>query len=252
MLGKLYLPGQGECGAVPVCPLGELGGLGYDVRDVHDAFRKASGETDYPAFWNHDTRRVTKVQQAANQWLQALGKPKPGRKLRGAAHIWERAGRLLIAERLRFNTMRLAAARLEQNVLSNVWWSFVPAREPGAAAVEKCLALWLNSTLGFIMLMGHREETEGAWNKFKKPVLKQLPVLDPRELSAGQRAALVRAYDQLATRDLLPFPYLETDEVRAAVDAAIADALDLPDLAGLRRSLSREPVICLNSTRLLS
>ena len=251
MRGQLYLPGEGAHGTVAICPLGELGTLGYDRRDVHDAFRLATGETDFPTFWGHNGKQVTTLQQTARRWLQARSKAKAGRQLRSATQLWKKAGRLLIVERLRLNTMRLAAVRLDRKVLSNVWWTF--ALERGLdAAVEKCLALWLNSTLGLLTMMGHREDTEGAWIQFKKPILRQMPVLDPRTLSADQLAALAGAYDDLAKRHLLPFPHLEADEVRAAMDTALSSTLGLPDLAGLRQSLAREPVISLTSARLLS
>ena len=48
-----------------------------------------------------------------------------------------------------------------------------PALESHAEEDEaaKALALWLNSTLGFIMFLGYREETHGAFVQFKKPLL---------------------------------------------------------------------------------
>jgi len=52
--GKLYLPGQGTFPAgdskLPLCPLGELGELGFDCRDIHDGFTVAQSRTAFPAF----------------------------------------------------------------------------------------------------------------------------------------------------------------------------------------------------------
>jgi len=107
---------------------------------------------------------------------------------------------------------------------------------------EKALTLWLNSTLGLLILHANREETEGAWVDFKKPTLFALPVLDLRALSAEQLKQLAAAYDRVAEKELQPIPQMATDAVRAEIDASIARALHLPDFAVLREMLAKEPV----------
>jgi len=128
-------------------------------------------------------------------------------------------------------------------VLSNVWWP-VKLYNPGQEQV-KGLALWLNSTLGLLILLGNREETRGAWMDFKKPVLASMPVLDVNSLSVAQLRALAQAYDYLCSQELLPFPHMDRDPVRRQIDQAISQALGLPDLSVLREMLAREPVVCL-------
>ena len=59
---------------------------------------------------------------------------------------------------------------------------------------QKALVLWLNSTLGLLLLLAHREETEGAWIDFKKPILAKLPVLDIGPLSNDQLDELSDTY----------------------------------------------------------
>ncbi|MFW6112530.1 MAG: hypothetical protein ACOC6S_03060 [Chloroflexota bacterium] len=159
--------------------------------------------------------------------------------------LWPKAGRVLLAERLRLNTQRLAAVLTEMHVLSNVWWPVRLLKENDV--YEKALILWLNSTPGIILLLAHREETQGAWIDFKKPVLSEMPVLDVPTLNADQLKRLVDAYDALSEKPLLPFPKMATDPVREAVDAAISEALDLPDLSVLRTLLAQEPVVCLQA-----
>lgn len=87
--------------------------------------------------------------------------------------------------------------------------------------------------------------------KFKKPVLEQMPVLDVRNISDRARKRLAQAFDQLAGESLLPFPEMENDATRAAMDQAVADALGLPDFSILRELLVREPIICLSLDHLL-
>lgn len=259
--GTVSLPGVGPVGKLPLCRLEQIGTLGPDRRDIHDGFRLAKTKTAYPAFWSHDASAMTSIAQAANQYLSPLHKASAGRPLRKVTLLWPRAGRVLLAERSRLNTQRLVAVRLDAPVLSNVWWplSLIPLdpdrdrEQPtsrgeiaaGLIPYEKALALWLNSTLGLLMLLAHREETEGAWVDFKKPVLLGMPVLDVRALAADQMKTLSNAYDSVGSQSLLPFPEMARDPVRQANDAAVSKATGLPDLSLLRSLLAREPVICL-------
>lgn len=241
--GRLFLPGHGAVGNLPFCALGQLGSLGPDARDIHDGFRVVKGKTAYAAFWSHDASLVTAVAQSPNRYLSPLGRAKAGRPLRDVTLLWPKAGRIMLAERLRLNTQRLAAVRLEKEALSNSWWPFKLAEESGEA--EKALSLWLNCTIGLLLLLSHRLETEGAWIKFKKPVLEGMPVLDIRALPPAQKQSLSDAYDRLCQSPLLPFPEMAQDPTRAEIDAAIQQALGLPDFTILRELLAQEPVVCL-------
>lgn len=241
--GRLFLPGTGEAGNISLCPLGQLGALGPDARDIHDGFRLAAGRTAYPTFWSHDTATMTTLAQSPNRYLSPLHRAKAGRHLRRASDLWPKAGRLLVAERQRLNTQRLASVRVGTPVLSNVWWPLALHQVTDEA--EKALTLWLNSTLGLLLLWAHRGETQGAWVKFKKPVLSAMPVLDARALTPAQKQRLVNAYDGLCQQTLLPFPQMAQDPTRRAIDEAIAQALGLPDFTTLRELLAREPVVCL-------
>lgn len=240
--GKVWLPGKGAVASLPLCPLGRLGGLGPDVRDIWDGFEEARAETPYPAFWSHDANAVTCMAQDPNRYLAPLHEARPGRPLRRAEHLWPKAGRLLVAERLWLKTQRLVSVRCSESVLSNVWWPVYGL----APEEEKALALWLNSTPGLLLLIAHREETRGAWNKFKKPVLSAMPVLDVRCLRQNQRELLSEAYDELASEPLLPFPQMAEDSARRRIDEAVQEALGLPDVAPLREMLAREPIVSLH------
>jgi hypothetical protein len=244
--GKLWLPGIKGQHQLLFCTLGDLGKLGPDARDIHDGFAFSDGKTIYPAFLDHRASIVTTIRQNPNGYLTPLGLPKPGRPLRKLEHLWPLAGTILLAERLRLNTQRLAAVSLSEPVLSNMWWTFSSREDALSVEKRKGLVLWLNSSLAFLILLVNREETQGAWGKFKKPVLEAMPVLDVASLTKKQVKKLAAAYDEIATQRLEPFPYMATDKARAAIDAAIADALGLPDFSVLRALLAQEPVVCLN------
>lgn len=109
----------------------------------------------------------------------------------------------------------------------------------------KILILWFNSTLGILHLLAKRQETEGAWIDFKKPVLSNLPVLDLAALTEEQVTFLAESFDEVSHEVIQPFPRMADDPVRSRIDAAISEALRLPDYSILRKLLAQEPVVCL-------
>jgi hypothetical protein len=242
---RVWLPGEGIVGEFTTCALHELGTLGPDRRDIHDGFRLATRTTTYPTLWGHDATDVVTLEQEPNKYLSPLSRPHPGRHLRRVEQLWPLAGRLMIAERMRLNTSRLAAVWLRKPALSNTWWSFACSSKRTAIRFEKGLALWLNSSLGLLSLLSNRAETEGAWVDFKKPVLEQIQVPDLRALAPKRIETLASAFDELSDKGLSPLPEMEADAWRIEIDKSVATALGLPDFSVLRTLLAREPVVCL-------
>lgn len=240
--GYFQLPGSFSAVAVPTCRLEELGELGPDGRDIHDGFTRVLNPTSYATLWNHNSSAITSLAVSPNAYLSPRSTPPPGRPKRPAYLLWPRAARLLIGVRLRFNTHRLVAVRSNRESLSNVWYPF--KFFTNSEDSEKVLALWLNSSIGILILSGHRVPTEGPWAQFKKPTLNKLPTLDVRALSESQLRVLVRVFDEIATDTLRPLCEMDEDPRRQVIDRSIEIALGLPSLAPLRELLSREPVIC--------
>jgi len=245
MQGRLWLPGFGIQGTISLAPLSTFGSLGPDGRDIHDGFHLSKSKTAYPAFWGTDSQIITTLSQEPNAYLSPLPQAKKGRPLRHVEDIWPLAGKILLGARLWLFTRRLWAARIIKPVLSNVWWPFSFKESYNSDVFEKTFALWCNSTLALLILLALRQETRGAWIQFKKPILSGLPVLDLSKIPNKQLKILATAYDELANKPLLTFPKIDVDPVRAKIDAAISEALELPDFSILRELLAREPVICL-------
>jgi len=243
--GRLWLPGFGDQGQFPLAPLNTFGSLGPDGRDIHDGFRLSKTETAYAAFWGTDNQAILTIAQESNAYLSPMHRAKKGRPLRRVEALWPLSGKILLGARLRLNTRRLWAVKLANPVLSNVWWPLSLKKEYDNEKCEKAFSLWFNSTLALLILLSMRQETEGAWVQFKKPILENLPVLDLSNMSEDQLDILVAAYDELADKPLLTFPEMATDPVRARIDAAVSKALGLPDFSILRRLLAQEPVVCL-------
>jgi hypothetical protein len=236
--GELALPGQPETHAVPICALSELGSLGPDVRRLADGYR-FSRETwsPYPAFWDHKHDQVVKLTQEPNGFLLAREDSPRGPDY--GAHLWERAGNILLAERLRSNTHKVVALRFSKQVLGNTWWSLAP--RDLSAHQQRALVLWLNSSLSILLLYANRVITHGAWFKMKQPAWASMPVLDVRNLDVARTNALASAYRSLATHELLSLSRLDVDETRKAIDAALSETLGLPNLGPIRELLAREP-----------
>jgi hypothetical protein len=150
------------------------------------------------------------------------------------------------------NSRAVTAVRFTHKALADVWWPFVFSGGKNVEQLEKALVVWLNSTPALVLLLGHREETRGAWIQFKKPALERLPVLDVISLNPTVLAKLASLFDKVADRKILPFPQMADDPVRAEIDAEISLSLNLPPLDGLRELLSREPIFGLSMKGLVS
>jgi hypothetical protein len=239
---SLVLPGKSRKHSIPLCRLDELGTLGYDVRDIVDAFevdRTTKKWTPYPAFWDHDATKVLQIEQKPNAFLTARTKAIPGRKLKDAKAVWGKAGSVLLVSRLWPITHKVLATGFGKKALGNTWWAF---DDSGLSEKQrKALLLWLNSTLGLLLYFGRRAITRSAWMQMKKPAWAGMSVLDVKKLSSKQLNALAKTYDKVATKSLLPLAQLDQDKTRIKIDEALCAALTLPSLTPIRELLTREP-----------
>ena len=228
--------------SIPLCRLDALGRLGYDVRDITDAFevdRTASQWTPYPGFWDHDADRVVQISQAPNAFLIARTESLKGRKLKSATAVWGKAGKVLLVSRLRTNTHKVLATGFDKKVLGNTWWAFDD--DSLSDTQRKALLLWLNSTLGLLMYFGCRAITQGAWMQMKKPAWLSMPVLNVRDLNQDQSEDLLATYDLVSKETFRPLAQLDSDPVRIQIDETLCKTLSLPSLNPIRELLVREP-----------
>ena len=237
--GQVWVPGQPGAAPVPLCRIDQLGQVGPDRRRLVDGFERTKSITAYPLVEGHDTEQRTSLRCSPDSYLSPLPKPRGGQRPGYGQHLWQQASRLLVAERLRLTTVRVVAMRSETNVLSNVWW---PVRVDDEA-IEKALAVWLNSSLGLLTIVAQRTSTEGGWVALKKADLQQLPILDHRRLAPSQRQDLTHLFDQLTNAQFHRLPALPHDPTRQTLDDSLSKILNLPTLTTLRTLLSTEPTI---------
>jgi hypothetical protein len=243
--GKVFVPGSGIVGAIAVTRLKSIADLGPDRRDIHDGFKVTDQETEYPAYWGHDTESAQGIAQQPNKWLMALSRAPKGRNLRDAHLLWSRSGGLLVAERLWLLTTRVFAVKLNERVLSNTWWPIAVHAEGSTQDTwEKILALWFNSTAGIISLIAARVDTRGAWVELKKPIMEEIAVPDPRKVHKKAQASLCSVYDEISRLEVESLPSIDSDSVHMKIDAALASAFEIDDdLSRLRTMLAREPIV---------
>ena len=237
--GVVWVPGEPTSADVSLCALGQIGEIGPDRRDLWDGFERTDTATAYPMVENHDTEQRTRLSTKPDKYLYPLTTARRGRRLKPAAQLWAKAGRLLVSERIRLNTVRITSMCTEMPVLSNVWW----AVNIGSHNCDKSIAVWLNSSVGLLTLMATRNTTEGAWVDIKKADLKEMPVLDARAISESQLQALADLFDELSDEEFERLPAMAECAARRRLDEGIAAILGLPDLSGLRRLLATEPVV---------
>jgi hypothetical protein len=236
--GQLRIPGSNTSVPMPLCRLDDLGAIGPDRKRIHEGFKVTTEDwTPYPAFWGHDSSKVRTIHQQPNArlaaWLESPRGPNYG------AHLWERAGTILLVERLRSNTHRVLAVGFDTEVLGNTWWAMkVKNLNPRQ---EKALIVWLNSSLSLLLFFGRRVITQGAWMQMKQPAWEGMPVLDVRALPSKQINMLAAAYDSLANTELHALANLKSDPVRVEIDHALCKVLSIPDIRFIRELLDREP-----------
>ncbi len=239
--GIVYLPDKGVLpGRINLTSLSRLGAVvGPDVKQVHSTFRasKTGRGAMYKAFWGYDSSITKQISQKPNSFLE----PKNNEQAR---RLWERSGNLLIVERARLSTYTALAVHLAENALSNVWWP-VKVKDDRA----KILSVWLNSTLGILLLLSIAEVTQGPWVKFKKEHLWQMPLLDTDKLTPESREKLLALYDNVSTLELKSLPEeFANPFARKKIDDGVAEALKLNlKLDSVYKLLSQDPMITASS-----
>ena len=236
--GSLRVPGAKEAFSIPMCRLDALGAIGPDRKRIHEGFKVTTDDwTPYPAFWGHDSTAVGCLAQKPNArlsvWKESPRGPDYG------PHLWERAGRILLVERLWPVTHRVLALGFDTLILGNTWWAL--KSDVLSKSLEKCLLLWLNSSLALLLYFGRRVVTRSAWMQMKQPAWESMPVLDVRTFGSEQVRMLESAYDAVASLELAPLAQAESDPIRRRIDESLAKVLGLPDLSPVRELLSREP-----------
>jgi hypothetical protein len=239
--GILYLPKEGIIPKnVPLAPLSNIiSNIGPDCGYISKTFEMDNLGV-YRGFWGQRSEEVVTIAQLPNTNL----KPK---NASAARKIWENRGNLLVAYRAWLPTNRTLSIVVSEPVVSSMWWSIITKNEEDA----EILALWLNSTLGLLLLLSVAEVTRGPWIEFKKGDKEEnsglwgLPVINLQKLSKKQKQEFIDLYNKITNETLKPFPEeFANPKVKKEIDNTINEILGIKiDLSDVYDMLSRDPMI---------
>ena len=234
-------------------PLSECAEVGPAGRRIRDAFFRRHMSLCYnprEIMWDHKADVRVSMAAQPDSWADMRTA-----KLGLAKSYWEQRSRLLLANRLRLNTMRVLAVRTDWPTVGSAW---TPVRLHGnglhgttasetTEETEKAVCVWLNSTPGLLGAYGQRTLKAFSYPRFALEDQRSLPV---PLLTGTQASALAEAYDRHAEATLLPFPAMHGCDTRAALDNAVLDAIgddldiDRERVLRMRSLLAAEPSVC--------
>ncbi len=227
----------------PSITLGRISDIGPEGRRIRDAFVKSKmpDEQGRVALWQHDTEQT---QSMLATWdTHIIAKPS---KTHLADSYWKQRGTFLLPHRLRLNTVRTTAVRLDTPAVGSAWTQCRLVTETSnAETLEKAICVYLNSSPGILAMMGDRSNKTPSYPQFSLDDLRKLVVPDFAAIGGDAAAALAKTYDAHAGDVLLPLPQMNNCPVRRALDDAVIAALDLDGemVATVRRSLAAEPSV---------
>ena len=227
----------------PVMKLGEAAEVGPAGQAIREAFVRSKMPTSdaMRALWDHKTD-VTRSLAASTDTAIA---PKPGEEKRARAH-WERKGRLLLPTRAFLPTTRSMTVVLDSAALGSAW---VPCRftdsDIAPEALEQAMAVFLNSSVGILSILGDRSNRKPTYPNFSIGDLNGLRV--PRALCEDDAAvqALSSIFVIHSEAVLAPLPEMDSCPTRLAFDLSVADALslNLDTVEAIRSELANEPSV---------
>ena len=105
-----------------------------------------------------------------------------------AARYWDRRGRLLLPMKLALTLARVGAVIVSERTVGSLWTPAHP--NDGADATEEAWALWLNSSIGLLALLGGRGNRIQVYPDFSMKALRDIRVPSEPALLPATHAAL--------------------------------------------------------------
>ena len=214
---NLWLPGMPGAESLSVARLSNLGSLGAYHLDIVGApprgpFSKvaASPTATYPALWNHDARKETRMVCKPDSQLTV----RPGMEAK-AAEIWNVAGRAHLNLDFRFNSQPLAVSITEQDAMGGRAWPNVNFSD---SRYDYALAVWCNCTLGLLLFWWHANPQVAGRATVTIRSAEAMPVLDFRKLSDSQLSTAEVIFEEFRDKELQPAYVADADLNRALLD----------------------------------
>ncbi len=228
-IGELWLPAQPRTFKHPTCPLDGIGYLGFVHRDItgpvpRGPFDKAPPRptSTYPALWNHDAKKETRIVCEPDSQLQVRS------QMEGkAAEVWATASKAHINLEFTMGSQALAVAFTDRATIGGVVWPNVLWNQTN---FDHTFSIWVNSTLGLLTYWWHSNRQQSSKIRLTIRSAESLPVLDFRTLSDEQLATAQDIFDDFRGRDLMPAYLADADRNRALLDRrVVCDLLGFDD-----------------------
>ena len=214
---QLWLPGQPNALELKTVPLGKVGNLGLVHRDItgpapRGPFDKVppSPTATYPALWNHDAEKETRLVCTPDSQLQV----RPGMESK-ATQVWATASRIHLNLDFRFNSQPLAAAFTEQGSIGGRAWPNVISEDK---RFDYVFAIWSNAMLGLLCYWWHSNRQQAGRGITTIRAAESLLVLDLSALTDDQLATAETIFNEFRELDLQPAYLADTDPNRALLD----------------------------------
>ena len=219
-----------------LAPLGDLASIDPAGRAIRQHFRRSDMPTTggRRALWHHKTGLRRSMLAHTDTHLAA--------RTDDAARYWDRRGRLLLPMKLALTLARVGAVIVSERTVGSLWTPAHP--NDGSGETEEAWALWLNSSVGLLALLGGRGNRIQVYPDFSMKALRDVRVPDFAAFPDA-RERMASAFGSLQNETLRAFPYMDADPVRRRIDAAVVAALGLdPErVARIRRALGEEPSV---------
>ena len=217
---ELWPPGRPTAVDCPTTTLGQLAQTGLHHRDItgpspRGPFSKvaASATATYPALWNHNAKRETKLVCEPDASLEV----RPSLEVKANA-LWAMASRAHLSLDFRFNSQPLCAAITDTPTMGGRAWPNVKFESD---VFDEVFTLWSNSTVGLVMFWWHANRQVAGRGTTAKTPAEGLTVLDFRTLRVDQLDTAKDTFDDFRERDLMPAYLADADPNRALLDQRV-------------------------------
>ena len=217
---KLWLPGKSIALDIKTTRLSFVGKLGLVHRDItgplpRGPFTKVapSPTATYPALWNHEARKETRMVCEPDSQLQV----RPGMEEK-AARTWATASRSHLNLEYTFGSQALTVAVTERASIGGVVWPNVCFDD---LRLDFVLAVWSNSTLGLLAYWWHANRQQSSKARITIRSAESLPVLDFRALTDEQLLMAEMIFDEFRHKELKPAYLADADPNRALLDRRV-------------------------------
>ena len=217
-LSKLWLPGLASSLELTLTAFLEVGRRGLyhiNIAGSSGPFTKAppSPTSTYPAMWNHDAKKETRMVCAPDSQLHVR------QCMEGeAADVWATASRSHLNLDFRFNSQPLTVAFTERKSIGGRAWPNVIFDDE---RFDYSFAVWGNSTLGMLCFWWNSNRQVAGRGTTTITGVETLPVLDLRCLTDEQLLMAETIFDEFRDKDLLPAYLADADPNRALLDRRV-------------------------------